>query len=235
MEKPLKKAGWAGIIVLILAVIFMIISIPLTLLGTTVVQISQVIYQIIALLLGVIFIYGFIVLGKKFKNKFLVVMAWIGIIFAIGFTIGSLFFNPMQPDFLTEENFLKLNESLVNSFQNLENLENLEDLEGFDPDNPKEVFDAIELDPFAQEFFTKLMMYFLIWYLVMAVGFGVYTILFGVALLKLSKKVDHAKTAAILNIIAGATYFIFVGFLIKLVAFIFEVIMFFAASKKFEK
>lgn len=235
MEKPLKKAAWAGIISIILAVAFVIVMIPFSFLGSNFVQVAQIIYQIIILLLGVIFIFGFIVLGKKFKNKFLVVMAWIGIIFAIVFTLISLFYNPFQPDFLTEENLLKLNASLASSFQNLENLENLDGLENFDPDNPEMVFDALELDPFAKEFLTQMIVYFLVVYLVIAIGFGLYSILFGVALLKISKKVDYAKPAAILNIVAGATYFIFAGFLIKLVAFVFEIIMFFAASKKFEK
>lgn len=225
MEKPLKKAGWAGIIMIILAIIFVIIMIPLSFLGGAGVQVFQIIYKIVLLLLGIVFIYGFILLGKKFKNKFLIIMAWIGIIFAVVFVIISIFYNPLQPSFLTEENLLKLNESFAN-FQNLEN---------FNPDNPEIVWQALESDSFVMEFLTQIVIYFIILYLIVAVIFGVYTILFGVALFKISKKVDYAKPAAILNIIAGATYFIFIGFLVKLVAFIFEIVMFFAASKKFEK
>jgi uncharacterized membrane protein len=74
----------------------------------------------------------------------------------------------------------------------------------------------------------------IIW-VVFSLIMGAYYILFGIGLLKIENKVEHAKTAAILEIISGATVIIFIGFLIKLVATIFEIVMFFKASEKLEK
>lgn len=74
----------------------------------------------------------------------------------------------------------------------------------------------------------------LVW-VVFSVIMGAYSILFGVGLLKIKDKVEKAKTAGILEIIGGATFIILVGFVIKFVAYIYEIILLFKASKKLEK
>jgi len=62
--------------------------------------------------------------------------------------------------------------------------------------------------------------------------YSVYTIVFGIALLKLKNKLEHAKATGILMIISGATYIIFIGFVIRFVAWIFQIMLLFEASKK---
>ena len=54
---------------------------------------------------------------------------------------------------------------------------------------------------------------------------SLFSILFGIALLGIRKKVKYAKIAGILEIIGGFTLIIFVGFILMLVAFVFEIII----------
>lgn len=74
----------------------------------------------------------------------------------------------------------------------------------------------------------------ILWVLISAVA-GAYSILYGIGILKLKDKVEHANTAGILNIIAGATYIIVVGFVVVFIARIFELLLMFKAAEKFEK
>ena len=60
-------------------------------------------------------------------------------------------------------------------------------------------------------------------------------ILLGVSLLKSKDKIEMSKTTGILYIISGATMIIVVGSLLLWVTHIFAALMFFKASKKFEK
>ena len=71
--------------------------------------------------------------------------------------------------------------------------------------------------------------------IIIVILISVLSILNGVALLKLKGKVSLAETAGILEIIGGATLIIFIGIFVLLAAYIVEIIMFFKASKKFEK
>ncbi|MBI5803609.1 hypothetical protein HY450_00020 [Candidatus Pacearchaeota archaeon] len=80
-----------------------------------------------------------------------------------------------------------------------------------------------------------IFIFLIILWIVIALIAGAYSVLFGVGLLKIKNKVAYAKTAGILEIIAGATYFILVGFLVKFAAFVFEIVLMFKASQKFEK
>ena len=81
------------------------------------------------------------------------------------------------------------------------------------------------------DFVVLVLVLFIVSYIIT----GVFLILFGVGLLKLKGKVEYAKVAGILNIIAGATCIILVGYLLAMAANIVEVILMFKASKKFEK
>jgi len=77
--------------------------------------------------------------------------------------------------------------------------------------------------------------FILIGYIVMSIVLGVVWILFGISLLRLRKKIKYAKSAGILNIITGATLFIFIGYLIAIPALIMEIMLLFEASRRFEK
>ncbi len=52
------------------------------------------------------------------------------------------------------------------------------------------------------------------------------------AFLKLGKNVEYSNLAGILEIVGGATVFIGIGFLVLVVAFVFEIIILFNESKK---
>lgn len=60
------------------------------------------------------------------------------------------------------------------------------------------------------------------------------SITFGIALLKMKDKHEMAKATGIVEIIAGATLIILIGFIIKIVAYVMEIVMLFNASKKLE-
>lgn len=53
--------------------------------------------------------------------------------------------------------------------------------------------------------------------------YGIYSIIFGISLLKLKNKFKESYSAGIFNIIAGLTYFFLIGNFFKLIARIFEV------------
>ena len=71
----------------------------------------------------------------------------------------------------------------------------------------------------------SLLIVFVIFYLGFIFLYGVPSILFGIGLLKLRGKVENAHVTGILNIVGGATVFIFIGFLVLAVAYIFEIIL----------
>lgn len=101
-----------------------------------------------------------------------------------------------------------------------------EDIYGIDGE-----FSEEELESWGPAF----LMFFLVFWIIFIIPFSAYSILFGIALMKLDKKVEHARVTGILEIVAGATYIIFIGFIIKIVAWIFELVLMFKASKKFER
>lgn len=71
-------------------------------------------------------------------------------------------------------------------------------------------------------------------YIITSIIAGVGAILFGIGLLKLNKKIKYAKVAGILDIIAGFTMILFIGYTLSFIAVIFEMLMLFNASKRFE-
>ena len=148
---------------------------------------------------------GFICLGKKLKSKFLVIVSWISIVLWIIYILYSLF-----GGFII--NIPQLTEQDILALQN--------------PNTSQDVIsDSV----------YKLLTIILISHLVASIIFGVGSLLFGIALFKLRKRIKYAKAAGVLNIIAGATIFLFIGYLIAIPAMIMEIILLFDASKRFEK
>lgn len=74
---------------------------------------------------------------------------------------------------------------------------------------------------------------FLVLFLISVGIISICNILFGIGILKL-EKIRYAKAVGILEIISGATYIIFIGFLVKVVAMVLEIIMFFNLTKKYD-
>lgn len=206
MKKPLKVAAWSGIISLVV----MLIAMPfMFLLGDSdgvVRYLFSFIITVVSMVLGILFLYGFVVLGKKFNVSLLQIMAWIGIVLAI---IGLVF-------------------NLFGSIAGL--AANVSAQKDFDFD--KEKFENMS-DEEAEEF-AKTFIFIFIW-VVISLFIGAYYVLFGIGLLKLKDKVPHAHTTGILDIIAGATMIIFIGFIVMMVSYIFKIVMLFEASRKFER
>jgi lysylphosphatidylglycerol synthetase-like protein (DUF2156 family) len=196
MKKPLKTASWAGIIMLISAVLLSLFF------SFTEPSYSSSIFlafilMIVLLASGIFFYYGHVVLSKKYKSPMLQVTSWI----AIGAQILLL--------------FLML---IVGLFASLSSVSAEETL---DP--------AQTLDNSA--YFAIFLVYILV-YIIISLALGVYSILFGVGLLNIKDKVEYARASGILNIIAGATYIIFIGYFISLAGMVVEIVMLFTASKK---
>ncbi|MBI2451852.1 hypothetical protein HYV50_02105 [Candidatus Pacearchaeota archaeon] len=210
MKKPFKTAAWCGIVSLVLSVIIFLA-------GFTWGDKGRLVGNFFGLISGVLWIfftYGFVVLGKRFKNTLLTVMAWIGvvigiIILTIGFfvTMFSLLGNVSAQ---TEGN---LEEFDFSTFQGNVNINSSGSL--------------------TEQEILGLMIILILW-IVISLIIGAYRILFGVGLLKLKDRVQYANTAGILEIVGGATLIVFVGFIPMIAALIVEIIMLFKASEKFE-
>ncbi len=209
MKKTLITSFWSGIIVLFVYLIYspILIFLPYSELKWS--------FTFIGLMIGgissILFLNGFRILGKKYKSNLLVVMSYIGIIFFILYLIFGLImgFTSLVKNVSAQENFTT---KIVISSLDVENLE---------------------------EFLTiglkKFTIIIVIIYILIMLIFGLWSLLFGIGLLKLKDKLEYAKTAGVLNIIAGLTYFIMIGFAVAIAAHIFELVILYNASKKFEK
>ena len=205
MNRPLKVAAASGIVALC---IYLIIA-PIVVLGIENSPIRWII-SFLGIILGgtfsILFLNGFLVLGNKFKSTLLSVMSWIG----IGLLILYLAFGTV----MTFSLFIK-NASAIEAAN----------IPFVDIDN---------LDYLFGEAVRAFVIFTIIVYVVSMAVIGTYSILFGVGLLILKRKVKYAPAAGILNIVAGATYIIMIGFVVAIAARIVELVMLFKASEKFE-
>jgi len=200
MKRPLKIAAWSGILLVIVSFVVGIISAALTKfpLAQTIISI---IWGLIGGVLTILFLNGFLVLGKKYKNSLLKVTSWIGIIMAVLFILVGLAGNIVS---LSNGSYIQNNSKWPFG-------------EGND--------DAL----------IGLVLSLIGVWIMFSLIFGAITILWGIGLMRLEKKVEHARVTGILNIIAGATYIILVGYIIGMVALVFEMVLMFKASKKLER
>ena len=223
MNKPVYFAGVSGILVVaisilnvILSFIFGLAGVPPILLG-----IINIIFSLAMLVFGAFFYWGFIVMGKTFNAKLLKVMAWIGFILIIIVGVFSFFSGIFS--IVAQQNFLTGNilfEPFNETFMNESALSDIINVQA-----QNEITSAV----------TSFIVLFLAIFIVIALVLGAFTILFGAGILKLKEHLKYAKVTGILNIVAGATYIILIGFLIQLVAYAFDIVLLFEASKKIEK
>ena len=199
VSKPIRLAAYSYLVFLAASFLLGIFS------GILPYVVSSVFYVVGILL--IFFIYkGFVIIGKKLKSNFLVIISWIGIL------IGILYFL-----------YIALGGFLIDIPQISE-----QDIESFQTQDPSGEVDS-------DHPVYKLLIFGLVSYLVTSIVLGTLSILFGVALFKLRKKISYAGATGILNIVAGATLVIFIGYLIMIPAAIMEVILLFEASRRFEK
>jgi hypothetical protein len=160
-------------------------------------------------ILGVfIFTYAFYRLGRKYNSKFLRIISIILIALTI---LGSLllifYIDPIGDSIVNKvrdtSQSLGINVASMTSEQ-------------------EQLFGAalLEDENLMQQIYT-----FLGIIAAFFIFLSLFSILFGIALLGIRKKVKYAKIAGILEIIGGFTLIIFVGFILMLVAFVFEIII----------
>jgi len=210
MKKPLKVAAWSGIAVIVMSIVALIggLSFGLAGMGESVMRYAlNLPLSILSGLFAVFFSYGFVVLGRKFGGTLLQVMGWISIVLAVLVLLFGIFGNVL---------------GIVGFAGAQENLEV--------GDIP---FDLSEEE--LQNLGWLVLGIFLIIWIVVSIVFGAYSILFGVGLLKLKDKVPYALVSVVLNIVAGATYIILIGYLVGIAAYLLQIIMLFQASDTFER
>ncbi|VVB78336.1 Uncharacterised protein [uncultured archaeon] len=215
IKRPLKIAAYAGLALLIIAIVSNIISQVTTYYNveSTFLNGFFVLIGWIELVLSIFFTYGFIILGRKYKSKLLVVMSWITIVLIVLLLLSSFvgtILKMIKPVSAADSSINTIISSADSSNPNL--------LSNLTPEQEKLVVIA-----------------FIITWIAISIILGILSILWGIGLLNLGKNVKYAKTSGILNIVAGATYIAFIGFLIQLIAFIFEIVLLFKISKKLEK
>ncbi len=209
MRKPLKAAAICGILVLTLTIFITFLNFTSTLVQSKAIIIFSSIISLAMSILSISFLYGFIVLARHFNARLLKVMAWIGIIFTLIIIVIS---------FVGTIIYSAGTVSAQNDFEN----------SGYEKLLSQGDYQKLQ----------SVILPIIIGAVILFLILGLYTILFGVGLLKL-KEVELAKTIGILEIIAGGLTVtiigvIFAGFL-AIVIMILEIIMFFKASEKFEK
>lgn len=219
-EEKLKLAAISGIILILSGFLISIISTSLNLFLDTkqVISITTLLSAIITLLFYILFYQGFIIISKRYSNNFLSIISkafivLVSIYFII--TLAVVFFGGIDSYFDTMHNVVEISNST--EFQEFMNNPSLEP--------PQEYTDAITN-------FTKIIIGLLVFFLIASIAYGIISVLFGIAILKSQDKLEYAKPIGILNIIAGCTYIILIGYIIKVVSLIIEIILLFNESAK---
>lgn len=214
-KRPLRTAAYCGIALLIIAIISNLITEIINHYGIQNVFLDSIFILVgwIDLLLMIFFTYGFVVLGKKYKKKLLIVMSWI----IIGITIAILLTSIIGTIIKIIPTAAAADSPTINNILNEIKSNNPELVQNITPEQEKLIATA-----------------FIIVWVIMTIILGALSILFGIGILSL-KEMKYARATGILNIIAGATYIIFIGFAIELAGFILGVMLLFNASKKLEK
>lgn len=236
MKKPLKVAGICGIIILAVGLFVGIMSLVISMKAVSQynyldssedsflestqdqfkpVYLAVALSSLVLLPFGILFLNGFLTLGKRFKNKFLITLSWIFIIFSIVSSLMmliSIFTGDIYPDFTNDD--YSENSSILGTF--LDSLKN----------------GVRESPVYAPVFYIVGDSNILFWIFFISVTALTYVfyILFGVGILQLSR--SKVPMAVPLGIFAVLTPF---GGLFSFVFSILAIIMFFKVSRIFEE
>ena len=180
-------------------------------------------FSLVFLFLYILFLQGFMIIGGRYNSKLLKLIVAVGMILCIITSVASLSLS-IYVELTPKENLVKL--ALGDEINYEDFIEYSKNKQNPDNSIPQDIKEKIEGR------ILKLVLYILLFCLVYLIIYSVYTIVFGIALLKLKNKLEHAKATGILMIISGATYIIFIGFVIRFVAWIFQIMLLFEASKK---
>jgi hypothetical protein len=213
-SKFLKIAFISGVLIAVLSYLSGLFS---SLMSNSV---FSFLYSLICLILSILFTYGFYILGKRYDNQLLKIMAILIIISLIIMQVVSLLIlNPIIMNISTSSlevaKNLGINESAI--------------AQGLSTTQAQELMQNLFANPeFKGGVITLLVLFG--FYLISAI---VIAILFGVSLLRLKNKVKYSKVAGILEIVGGATLILFgLGLVLMLIAYVYELIIFYQESKK---
>lgn len=217
--KPIKIAAISGIIIVIVCVMYPFIgafNLPLPVLMTM---------QILTIGCSALFVYGFVAIGKKYKNSLLKITAIYLLIFtivsSIAFMYGLYYANIELTKFIQESNLEKRFQELNNTYGGEKNI----------PEDVLERELQSEIETL-QGILPKVLKILIGIWIGYFIFYGIPKIIFGIALMRSEKDVKFAKVTGVLNIISGATTIILVGYVLFLVAFIFELILLFKEAEK---
>ena len=200
----IRFGAWAGVVSLI--VILISIFLPTI--------------SLLSVIAGGFVFFAFVKLGTKTeKGNFLKVMGYVGLFFVLLTFCISLVFSFGGINFINAiggEDFINF---VQESQTNPQLAEQLND-PNFFQNNPE-----------TAERLVKSFVKILIFLFILVAVYVIFSILLGVAQLKISKKIRYAKVTGILNIVGGATTIILIGVPVLIVARVFEIMMLFEASK----
>lgn len=209
MHRPIKAGAVAGIIILTLGLVTMILA---------VLQYFRAISPLVSLVVGIfsaicsiMFYQAFVVIARKSNLKLLKAAAVLFVVIAVLTMLFSIAATIYFTSNPTSESLPAWYSALTSKGSGTSDLSSLSS--------------------------------FGLWFLVLGVIFlvftGVITILFGVGLLKLEKKLPLAQSIGIIDIIAGSltvtVILAFVGILLSTVSMIMKIILLFKASRLYEK
>ncbi len=223
MKNPINAAGISGLIGIGLSLILGFIGIPyIYFIGILIISILFLIYY-----------YGFFVIGKRYNNKLLKVMAVYFMIFVIlsGLPLTLYLKNSILSmiPFSSEE---------ISSFDG--KIKSLEEKYGGRYNIPEDVLKkelqpaidklTVNLEPLIRDV-LKILIFLHIGFFVF---YGIPKIFFGIGLIRLGNKVKYSKVTGILNIVGGASLIIIIGYLVLVAAFILELMLLFVEAKKYK-
>lgn len=216
MANALKVAAWAGVFLVSFSFVVSLLNsiLPSNFLAS--------LTSFVILVAGVIFYYGFFILGERYNQGLLKAFS----VYFMIITVLSFFLIAFFAVYYMDD----LNNFVGDLGDVGLEIEGLEDQYGGEENIPEDVLEE-KLDPLFDIMLTFLK-FALIIHILVAVFYGIPTIFFGVGLMKLGKSVEYSKAAGILSVIGGATYILFVGYFIEFVSIILQIIILFKESEK---
>ncbi|RMD66847.1 hypothetical protein D6817_03215 [Candidatus Pacearchaeota archaeon] len=215
----LKLAAWAGIL------FFILTTLRLIFIALTGAQFSPNLNSLLLLLTlisGIVFSYGFVEMGRLARNRLLEITSWVMVALLFAALLAFLFLPILTKEIssVSAQSNAPTEQAAANPLSNV------------DASKIQQARQQALEEALTNSFGTILKGLFLMW-IVLSLLLGVYYIVFGIALLNLNEDRGLAITTGILEIVSGSTLIIFLGFLIKPVANLFEIALLFRYHKRF--
>jgi hypothetical protein len=179
----------------------------------------SIVFSVLGLVFSFLFLYGFVIIGKRY-SKFLKVISVLMIIIFVFYSICSFFTAGTFEKDLTNQLDEKAKTIGFNSSQ--------------------EFFEYIDANPQGSEdyanFLLKEIIPIVLPFILLMVSLLLITIvlliLFGVGLIKVGNDVRYARVTGILTIVGACTAIIFIGLLVLLISFAYMLVMLYRESRQ---